>query len=110
MSFERALRAHGGTVKRLVCVEHVFECCAKFFRKTNELRGVSSIAIGTAAVPSRSEICRKTRKARLKSRALRLSDCYIQNSRLKGAIVPCFRNLYLGCNQELRGNWSEKGY
>jgi hypothetical protein len=49
MSFERALRTHGVTVKRLVCVEHVFGCCAKLFRKTNELRGASSMAaIGTA--------------------------------------------------------------
>jgi hypothetical protein len=35
---------------------------------------------------------------------LRLSDCYIQSSRLKGVIVPCFGDLYLGCNQQLGRN------
>jgi len=50
MSFERALRARGVTVKQVVMRRTGGSgCCAKLFCKTNELRGVSSIAvIGTA--------------------------------------------------------------
>jgi hypothetical protein len=28
---------------------------------------------------------------------------------LNGVIVPCFGNLYLGCNQQLGRNWGGKG-
>jgi hypothetical protein len=41
---------------------------------------------------------------------LRLSDCYIQSSRLEGVIVPHFQSLFLGWNQQHSCNRSEMGY
>ena len=49
MSFERALRAHGVTVKQVVLRGTRGLVLREVFRKTNELLGVSSMAaIGTA--------------------------------------------------------------
>ena len=114
MSFERTLRAHGtksNSQKTGNASNTLFECCAKLFRKTNELRGVSSIAaIGTAesrALPDRN-LPQNTKSAAMAA-LLRLSDCYIQSSRLKGVIVPCFGTLYSEQAEQLSPNQALDG-